>query len=83
MDNGIFDSLSDTSIDQATAEIGANFDTEDQGTLENYIGINIESLTNRKINLSKLHLIDQIVQDVNIAQRVPPLSTSEEYSVIL
>ena len=66
-DNGIFASPSDTEIDQATTEIGEKFTIEDQGTLDDYIDVNIDSLPDRKVDLSQNHLIDQIVEDVNLA----------------
>ena len=68
----IFVSPSHTSIDQAIMEIGLKFDIDDQGTLNNYIGLNIESLLDNKIKLSQPHLIDQIVKRVNVVQRSPP-----------
>ena len=63
---GIFSYPSDTSINQAIAYITAKFDIEDQVSLNNYIGANIESLINVKINIFQPHLIDQIAQDVNL-----------------
>ena len=51
VDDGIFASPSDAEINQAITEIGAKFDIEYQGTLDDYIGVNIESLTDFKINI--------------------------------
>ena len=80
MDDGIFASPSDTEIDQAITEIGLKFDIEDQGTLNEYIGVNIQSLPNGKVKLSQHHLIDQII---NLAQRAPLQSTPANSIVIL
>ena len=63
----IFASPIDAVIYQGITDIRSNFDVEDQGTLDDYIGVNIESLPNGKIDISQPHLIDQIVQDVNLA----------------
>ena len=41
-------------------EIRDKFYIEDQGTLENYIDIHIDYLTNGKTKISQPHLIDQI-----------------------
>ena len=60
MDDGIFESPSNTSIDQAITEIGIKFDIENQGNLNDYTGVNIESLTDGKIKISQPHLIDTI-----------------------
>ena len=72
VDYGIFASQSDTAINQDIMETGVKFDIEYQGTLNDYIGVNIESLPDRKISISQHLLIYQIVQDVNLAQRTPP-----------
>ena len=79
----IFASPKDTVIDQAITEIRAKFDIEYQGTLDDYIGINIESLSNGKTKRLQPRLIDQIVQDVNLIQRAPLHSTPENSSMIL
>ena len=83
MDDGIFASPSGSDINQEIMEIGVKFYIEYQGTLDNYIGFNIVSLSNRKINLLQPQLIDQILKDVNLARRAPPHSTSAKSSVIL
>ena len=49
--DGIFASPIEAAIDQAIAEIGAKFYISYQGTLNNYIGVKIESLPDSKINL--------------------------------
>ena len=55
--NGVFASPSGAAINQAIMEIGLNFDVEYQGTLDDYIRVNIKSLPDRKINISQPHLI--------------------------
>ena len=60
VDYGIFASPSDTAIDQDIMETGVKFDIEYQGTLNDYIGVNIESLSDGKIKNLQPQLIDQI-----------------------
>ena len=57
MDRKMFSSPSDAQIGQVIRDIGANIDIEYQGTLGNYIKVNIESLPERKINLLQPHLV--------------------------
>ena len=64
-------------------KIGAKFDIEYQGILDNYIGVNIKSLPGGMIKLSQSHMIDKIVQDKILAQRASPRSTPAKSSVIL
>ena len=47
----IFAYPSEESIDKEIKEIGSKFYIEDKETFDNYIGINIESLSNENINL--------------------------------
>ena len=41
VNDGIFTSPIDSEIDQAIKDIGTKVEIEDQGTLNNYIGVNI------------------------------------------
>ena len=70
-------------MDKAIREIGLKFYNEYQGTLHDYISINIDSLSNNKTNILQLYLINQIVQDVNLAQMFLPRSTPAKSSVII
>ena len=54
--DGIFSSPSDTATDQAITEIWLKFNIEDQVTLDNYIGVNIETPHDGKINIFKPHI---------------------------
>ena len=49
VDDGIFSSPSDTTTDQAITEIGSKLEIEDKGDLDEYSGVKIENLTDRKI----------------------------------
>ena len=51
MDGGIFSSPKNVAITKAITEIQAKFDIKYQGTLDDQIGINIESLPDGKINI--------------------------------
>ena len=83
IDDSIFAFLRDASTNQNITDTGAKFEIEYQWTLYNYIRVNIEYLPSGKIKLSQIHLIDQIVQDVNLAQRAPTCSTPDKPSMIL
>jgi hypothetical protein len=72
VDDGIFACPDPKEIDKAIKELSdptkakAKFIIEDQGNIADYLGINFERLTNGKIKMSQPHLIDQIIQEVNI-----------------
>ena len=83
VDESIFSSPSNASIDQAITYIGDKFDIEYQGTLDNYIGFNVQFLPGGKINILQNNMIYQITQGVNLVGRLPPLSTPAKSSVIL
>ena len=83
MDNTIFAFPSNTETNQLITEIEAKFDIEYQGTLDDFIDVNIDSLPNGNIKLLQPHSIEQIVQDLNIAQRAPPCSTPEKFIGII
>jgi hypothetical protein len=53
VDDGIFASPSQKAIDQAIKELKEQFDMEDQGSITDYLGVNIEHLSNRDIKLSQ------------------------------
>ena len=83
VDAGIFAFPSDTAIDQAITDIGSKFDIEYQGSLNDCIRINIESLPDDKFNIFQPQLIDQIVQDMNLTKMELSRSTPSNSNVIL
>jgi hypothetical protein len=47
----------------------AGYDIEDMGDINDYIGINFESLPGGKVKLSQTHLIDAILRDVKLTPK--------------
>ena len=75
VDDGIFASPNNQAIDQAIADLrAANYDIEDQGTLADYLGVNVETLKDGQIKLSQPLLIDQHLNDV----RLPTIATKAQ-----
>ena len=67
VDDGIFASPDASEVDKAIKELREiGFDIEDQGSLTDYLGVNVERLPDGRIKLSQPHLIDQIIRDVNL-----------------
>ena len=64
-DNGIFASPYKTAINKATTDLNyTNLNLQYDGTMEYYLSINIQSLLDWKIKISKALLINQIIADV-------------------
>jgi hypothetical protein len=54
-------------IDQAILELRtAGYDIENMGDINDYLGINFESLPGGKVKLSQSHLLDAIFRDVKL-----------------
>jgi hypothetical protein len=84
VDDGIFVSPHKSEIDQAIADLQkAGYDIEDKGTLKDYLGVNIEYLSNGKIKLSQPHIIDQIIHDVGLTPHSRTQSTPARSTKIL
>jgi hypothetical protein len=67
MDDGIFFCKSMDKIDQAILALrSSGYDIEDMGDVNDYLGINFESLPGGKVKLSQPHLIDAILRDVKL-----------------
>ena len=78
VDNGIFTYSICTKIYQLIRDISEFFDIEDQGTFEYYIIVNIKEMKNVKLQLSKPHLIDRIVEGINMSRRASSRSIPEK-----
>jgi hypothetical protein len=56
---------------------------EDQGSITDYLGVNLEHLPNGDIKLSQLHLINQIIDKVHISKQVAgkqiPVATTKNF----
>jgi histone deacetylase 1/2 len=83
VDDGIFASPSQKAIDQAIKELKQRFDMEDQGSITDYLGVNVEHLPNGDIKLSQPHLIDQIIDEVHISKRIAGKQTPAAATKIL
>ena len=67
VDYGIFASPSNASTDLAIADLRvAKYDIEDQGTLADYLGVNVENLAEGRIKLSQPLLVDQLLNNVRL-----------------
>jgi hypothetical protein len=67
VDDSIFFCKSMYKIDQAILALrSSGYDIEDMGGVNDYLGINFESLPGDKVKLSHPHLIDAILRDVKL-----------------
>jgi hypothetical protein len=76
VDDGIFASSSKEEVNQAIKDLRrANFDIEDKGDIEDYLGINVEKLSDGRIKISQPQIIDSIIAEVPIASHLKNKST--------
>ena len=84
VDDGIFISPDQEGINKAIMDLQSrNFDIEDQGQLTDYLGVNVEQLSDGRIKLSQPHLIDEIICDMNLSPRSSDKSTPAASTQIL
>jgi hypothetical protein len=84
VDDGIFAGPDPAEIDKAIKELDdIGYDLEDKGDLNDYLGVNVETLTDGRIKLTQPHLIDQVVQMVNLPLRSQGKQTPAASSKIL
>jgi hypothetical protein len=84
VDDGIFASPSNSAILQVITELqDIGFVIEDQGQITDYLGVNVEHLSDGRIKLSQPHLIDDILRDVNLSKRSPGKTTPAASTKIL
>ena len=77
VDDGIFAAPTSQSIDKAIQDLkDEGFDIEDQGDLSDYLGVNIETMDNGQFKLTQPHLIQQILESINLSPSSP---TSEDH----
>ena len=65
-DDAIIIAPDDSNIDQCIADLSTSFSVEDQGTIEDYLGVQVTRLTNGSFKLSQPHLIDSILRDLGL-----------------
>jgi hypothetical protein len=62
----LIDTKSKANIDSLIAELQRDFNVEDEGDLEDYLGVRVTRLKDGSIKLDQPHLIDSILQDLNL-----------------
>jgi hypothetical protein len=83
VEDGIFFCLNMGKIGQAILEFrAAGYDIEDMGDVNDYLGINFESLPGGKVKLSHPHLIDAILRDVKLTPKDSTRRTPGRHSVL-
>ena len=70
VDDGVFDGPNEDEIKVAVEQLQKNFDLEYQGDLSDYIGVNFQQLTGGRIKISQPYLIQQIIEEVGISNRM-------------
>ena len=84
VDDGIFVSPSDQHITDAINELKQQkLDIEDQGDLNDYLGVNVTTLKNGDIKLSQPHLIEQIIDESKVNLKLSMKQTPANSSKIL
>ena len=72
LDDGIFYSPDATAVDAAIADLlneektGTRFELENRGDVSDYLGINFDRKPDGRVFLTQPHLIQQIIDDVNL-----------------
>jgi hypothetical protein len=56
----------DEEIQQCIDDLQTIFEVEDEGTIEDYLGVKVETLADGNIKLSQPHLIDSILEDLGL-----------------
>ena len=70
VDDGVFVGSTEDEIKTAVKQLQKNFDLEYQGDLSDYLGVNFQPLTGGRIKISQPHLIQQIIEEVGISNRM-------------
>ena len=84
VDDGIFASPDDSAIDKAIQDITrAEFDIEDQGSITDYLGVNVDKFPDGRIKLFQPHLTDQILKDVKLPRHHATATTPAASTKIL
>ena len=67
VDDGILYDKDPAKIDQAIADMQSIFTLEDQGEVDDYLGVKVEkNVENKSFTLSQPHLIDSILKDLGL-----------------
>jgi Reverse transcriptase (RNA-dependent DNA polymerase) len=66
-DDAIILALDDLTIDQCIADLSTSFSVkQDQGTIEDYLGVQVTQLSDGSFKLLQPHLIDRILRDLGL-----------------
>ena len=68
VDNTILCGPTQDKVDDIVSILGELFDVEDQGDLNDYLGVKVEHLSDGRIKFTQPHLIDQILEDLHLTQ---------------
>jgi hypothetical protein len=81
VDDGIFAGPSREEIEDVIEQLRMRgFKVEDKGTMQDYLGINIEYLPGDKIRLTQPQIIDSILEEVPIAKHLKDKNTPSAVS---
>jgi hypothetical protein len=62
----LLDKESDANIDKCIKDLKSKFDVEDEGTIEDYLGVQVTQQEDGSILLNQPQLIDSILKDLNL-----------------
>ena len=57
---------SDLDVDKCIKDLQKIFDVEDEGSIEEYLGVKVDKLDDGSFHLSQPHLIDSILRDLGL-----------------
>ena len=66
VDDGILIDPDKRKVDKAIKDMQTIFKVEDEGSLEDYLGVHVTQHPNQSIELTQPHLIDSILKDLNL-----------------
>ena len=83
VDDGIFFSLSQESIDKCIEELQAKFNISIEGDVSDYVGVNIEKQEDGSIHMTQPQLIQSIIKEMNFLDTTKPTATPAYSSTTL
>ena len=83
VDDVIINNLTTTGLDEAVDLIKDNADVDDQGEINDYVGVNMTHNDDGSIHMTQPHLIASILKDVRLTKESKPAPTPALSTVIL
>ena len=83
VDDGILVSPHKEHIDQQLKLLQQQFNISIEGTLQDYVGINIEKLDDNTINMTQPNIINSILHELNFVENTKPSSTPAKGGTIV